>query len=137
MVRFTWRNPETKRRQRGVFKVLKPHIPQYFAEDMDYLQGLAQYFGDRHHTYGFPADLIPDTFRKVRRLLRHEVNFVREQKTLIEAGTLYRSMPGVRVPRVMPFLCTPGITALTEERGIKVTKAAARFPAARRRCRRG
>jgi len=61
------------------------------------------------------------------------VNFVREQKTLIEAGTLYRSMPGVRVPRVMPFLCTPGITALTEERGIKVTKAAARFPAARRR----
>ena len=133
VVRFTWRNPETKRRQRGVFKVLKPHIPQYFAEDMDYLQGLAQYFGDRHHTYGFPADLIPDTFRKVRRLLRHEVNFVREQKTLIEAGTLYRSMPGVRVPRVMPFLCTPGITALTEERGIKVTKAAARFPAARRR----
>jgi len=59
VVRFTWRNPETKRRQRGVFKVLKPHIPQYFAEDMDYLQGLAQYFGDRHHTYGFPADLIP------------------------------------------------------------------------------
>src|SRR5205807_2629202 len=45
VVRFTWRNPETGRRERGVFKVLKPHIPDYFAEDMDYLQGLAQYFG--------------------------------------------------------------------------------------------
>ncbi len=133
VVRFTWRNPDTGRRERGVFKVLKPHIPQYFAEDMDYLQGLAQYFGDRHHTYGFAAHLIPDTFRKVRRLLRHEVNFTREQKTLVEAGTLYRGFPGVRVPRVIQPLCTPAITALTEELGIKVTSAAARLPAPRRR----
>lgn len=133
VVRFTWRNPQTRRRQRGVFKVLKPHIPEYFAEDMDYLQGLAQFFGDRQHRYGFPAHIIPDTFRKVRRLLRHEVNFTREQKTLIEASTLYRSMPGVRIPQLIQPLCTPGITALTEERGIKVTAAAARLPVARRR----
>jgi len=133
VLRFTWKNPETGRRERGVFKVLKPHIPEYFAEDMDYLQGLAQYFGERHHRYGFAADLIPDTFKKVRRLLRHEVNFAREQKTLVEAATLYRSVPGVRVPRVIQPLCTSTITALTEERGIKVTSAAARVPAARRR----
>jgi ubiquinone biosynthesis protein len=133
VVRFTWRNPDTGRRERGVFKVLKPHIPAYFSEDMDYLRGLAHYFGDQHHTYGFPADLIPDTFRKVQRLLRHEVNFTREQKTLLEAGTLYRSMPGVRVPRVIQPLCTPKITALTEEQGIKVTTAAARLPFADRR----
>jgi ubiquinone biosynthesis protein len=132
VVRFTWRNPESGRREHGVFKILKPHIAEYFAEDMDYLQGLAQYFGDRHHTYGFPADLLPDTFKKVRRLLRHEVNFVREQKTLIEASALYQGIAGVRVPRLIPPLCTPSITALTEERGIKVTSAAARLPAARR-----
>lgn len=133
VVRFSWRNPDTRRRERGVFKVLKPHIPEYFAEDMNYLQGLAQYFGDRHHTYGFAAHLIPDTFRKVRRLLRHEVNFAREQKTLIEASALYRSFPGVRIPRVIRPLCTSTITALTEERGIKVTSAAARLPLAQRR----
>ena len=133
VVRFTWRNPESGKRERGVFKVLKPHIPEYFAEDMDYLQGLAQYFSDRQHTYGFPAKLLPDTFKKVRRLLRHEVNFVREQKTLLEAWSLYRSMRGVRVPRLIQPLCTPRITALTEERGLKVTNAAARLPVARRR----
>ena len=133
VVRFTWRNPESGRRERGVFKVLKPHIPSYFAEDMDYLQRLAQYFGERHHNYGFPPDLIADTFRKVRRLLRHEVNFVREQKTLVEAGNLYRSMSGVRVPQLIRPLCTPRITALTEEYGIKVTNAAARLSAAGRR----
>ncbi len=133
VVRFTWRNPDSGRCERGVFKVLKPHIPEYFAEDMDYLQGLAQYFGDRHHTYGFPSDLLPDTFRKVQRLLRHEVNFAREQKTLVEAWTLYRSISGVRVPRVIRPLCTPTITALTEEKGIKVTSAAARLPVSGRR----
>jgi ubiquinone biosynthesis protein len=133
VIRFTWRDPECGKRGRGVFKVLKPHIPEYFAEDMDYLQGLAQYFSDRHHTHGFPAHIIPDTFRKVRRLLRHEVNFAREQKTLLEAGALYRNMAGVRVPQLIQPLCTHGITALSEERGIKVTNAATRLPAARRR----
>ena len=116
----------------AVFKVLKPHIPEYFAEDMDYLQGLAQYFSDRRRNYGFPAHLLPDTFKKVRRLLHYEVNFVREQKTLVEAWNLYRNIPQVRVPRLIEPLCTPRITALTEERGTKVTDAAARLPAARR-----
>ena len=133
VVRFTWHDPATGKRERGVFKVLKPHIPVYFAEDMDYLQGLAQYFADRHRNYGFPANLLPDTFKKVRRLLRHEVNFVREQKTLLEASSLYRSMKGVRVPRLIQTLCTSRITALTEEKGIKVTSAAARLPSSRRK----
>jgi ubiquinone biosynthesis protein len=133
VVRFTWHNPDTGRRQRGVFKVLKPHIPEYFSEDMDYLQGLAHHFGDRHHRYGFPAHLIPDTFQKVRRLLRHEVNFRREQKTLVEAVSLYRSYSGIRIPRVIQPLCTRTITALTEERGVKVTNAVARLPMQDRR----
>ena len=133
VVRFTWMNPATGQRERGVFKVLKPHIPEYFAEDMDYLQGLAQFFSDQHRNYGFPANLLPDTFRKVRRLLQHEVNFKREQKTIVEAGNLYRSMKGIRVPRLFRPLCTSRITALSEEQGIKVTSAAARLPAAGRR----
>ena len=41
VIRFTWTNPSSGRRERGVFKVLKPHIPEYFAEDLRYLQGLA------------------------------------------------------------------------------------------------
>ena len=133
VLRFTWRDPESGCRERGVFKVLKPHIPEYFAEDMDYLQGLAHHFADRHHTYGFPSHLIPDTFKKVRRLLRHEVNFRREQKTLLEAGELYRNLRGVRVPRLIRPLCSSRITALTEERGIKVTNAAARLAVSQRR----
>ena len=133
VVRFSWQEPGSDERRRGVFKILKPHIPAYFAEDMEYLQKLAQYFGDRHHRYGFPAHLIPDTFRKVRRLLQHEVNFAREQKTLVEAAALYRGMKGVRVPELIQPLCTPRVTALTEEYGAKVTNVAAKLTAGRRR----
>lgn len=81
----------------------------------------------------FPPHLISDTFQKVRCLLRHEVNFAREQKSLLEARTLYKGFPGVRVPRLTQALCTAGITAMTEERGIKVTSAAAHLPVSRRR----
>lgn len=133
VIRFSWRNPETRRCERGVFKVLKPYIPGYFAEDMNYLQGLADYFGDRHHTYGFAPHLIPDTFRKVRRLLRHEVNFAREQKTLVEAAALYERLPKVRVPQLIRPLCTPHVTALTEEHGTKITTAVARLSVRRKR----
>jgi ubiquinone biosynthesis protein len=133
VIRFSWKNPQTGLRERGVFKVLKPHIPAYFSEDMDYLQGLAEHFGDRHHTYGFPAHLIPDTFKKVRRLLCHEVNFRREQKTLLEAAALYSSFPAVRIPKVIQPLCTNTITALSEERGIKVTNAVTRLSTGARR----
>lgn len=132
VMRFTWTNPKTGQRERGVFKVLKPHIPQYFAEDMEYLQGLAEYFSDRHRSYGFPAAIIPDTFRKVRTLLQHEVDFAREQKTLVEAAPMYRALKNVRVPQLIAPLCTANITALSEEYGAKVTTAATRLPTSRR-----
>ena len=128
VVRFTWWNPELRQRERGVFKVMKPYIPACFAEDMELLAKLAKYLGARHREYGFARRVLPDTFRDVRELLQHEVNFAREQATLEEAYELYRGVRGVRVPRVIGPLCTSHITALTEEHGKKVTEAARRMP---------
>ena len=132
VVRFTWHNPETKCRERGVFKVMKPHIPVGFAEDMDVLAGLAKYVGTKSREYGFAKRVLPETFSDVRRLLQHEVEFSREQATLLEASRLYGSVLGVRVPRLIPSLCTSKITAMTEERGKKVTDAVVRMPGWRR-----
>ncbi len=132
VVRFTWWNPELGQRERGVFKVMKPYIPECFAEDMELLAKLAKYLGARHREYGFARRVLPDTFRDVRELLQHEVNFAREQATLAEAGDLYRGVRGVRVPRVIKPLCTSHITALTHERGKKVTDAARHMPQWRR-----
>lgn len=132
VVRFTWWNPDPARRERGVFKVMKPYIPVCFAEDMDLLARLAKYVGLKHREYGFAKRVLPETFSDVRRLLQHEVDFPREQATLLEATRIYGSMIGVRVPRLIRPLCTSKITAMTEERGKKVTSAVARMPEWRR-----
>jgi len=53
VMRFTWYNPERRQRERGVFKVMKPYVRDYFAEDMDLLARLAKDLGSKHHAYGF------------------------------------------------------------------------------------
>jgi ubiquinone biosynthesis protein len=133
VVRFTWRRIGIRRRQRAIFKVLKPYIPGFFSEDMELLARLAKYLGARHSRYGFTAPhVLADIFDDVRRLLQHEVDFGREQATLKDAAQLYLAAPGISIPRVIEPLCTPNITALTEERGKKITDAVARMPAWRR-----
>jgi ubiquinone biosynthesis protein len=128
VVRFTWRNPEIRAREQGVFKVLKPYIPACFAEDMHLLAELAKHLGSRHRDYGFAPHVLPDTFNDVRRLLQHEVDFAREQATLEKAAKLYSLKEGIRVPRVFRPLCTSRVTAMTEEHGRKITDAVRRMP---------
>jgi ubiquinone biosynthesis protein len=132
VVGFTWLNQKNKPREQGVFKVLKPYIPEFFTEDMELLANLAEYLDARHKRYGFAPHVLADAFNDVRRLLQHEVDFRREQSTLKEAAQVYRKVPGISIPRVVQPLCTDNITALTEERGIKVTDAVVRMPAWRR-----
>lgn len=128
VVRFTWCNPKRRQREHGVFKVLKPCVREYFAEEMDLLARLAEHLGSKHKEYGFAEHVLSDTFNDVRRLLQHEVRFRREQLHLAEASRLYRSAAAIRIPKVIRPLCTSTITALSLERGEKITKAAARVP---------
>ena len=131
VVRFSWWNEAKRCRERGVFKVLKPHIPECFAEDMEILQELADFFGKRSHE-GFASAVIPDTFSKIRRHLQHEVDFLGEQRALVEAAKQFKSVKGVRIPRLIPEFCTPKLTAMSEEEGVKVTSAAVHMTIERR-----
>jgi ubiquinone biosynthesis protein len=132
VVRFTWLNPDTREGERGVFKVLKPYVPPFFEEDMTLLQRLSAFLA-KNRNYGVGAAEIAETVADVRLLLEHELDFRREQATLVSAFNIYRLNPGIRVPRPIPQLCTPVITAMTEEQGVKVTSACRRSPAERRR----
>jgi len=132
VVRFTWYNPRSQEREHGVFKVLKPYVREYFAEEMDLLAQLAAHLGAKHEEYGFAEHVLSDTFEDVRRLLQHEVRFRREQAHLGEASRLYGSCDAIRIPQVIRSLCTSTITALTLETGEKITKAAVRVPKWRR-----
>ncbi len=123
VIGFTWRNPVTGHREPGVFKVLKPHIPSCYAEDMQILQQLAAHLARKHTAGGMRLRGVAETLTEIRLLLEREVDFRREQQTLRSGLPAYRSVPGVRIPRLIPSLCTPTITALSRERGVKVTDA--------------
>src|SRR5215831_13264240 len=109
VVGFSWRNPESRRRERGVFKVLKPHIPGYYAEDMKILQQLARHLTHKHRAGGVRLAGVAETLTEIRLLLEREVDFRREQAIVLNALGAYRRVRGVRVPRLIPELSTATI----------------------------
>lgn len=124
VIRFRWRDRGRRVPERGVFKVLKPYIPACFAEDMQLLQNLANHLSTPE---------IDEMVTEVRLLLERELDFVREQATLRAAARIYRASLGVRIPKVIKPLCAEGITAMSEEMGVKVTEAARGSPLRQRR----
>jgi ubiquinone biosynthesis protein len=132
VMRFSWCEPG-RERQEGVFKVMKSHVPVCFAEDMHLLQHLAEYLAGKSRKYSFGIRQVKETLEQVRLLLEHELDFAREQSTLADAALMYRSSFGIRVPRVIPQLCAPQVTAMSAEAGVKVTEAFRRSPIRRER----
>jgi ubiquinone biosynthesis protein len=122
VVAFTWRNPKTGKRERGVFKVLKPHIASCYAEDMKILAQLARHLARKQHVTGTRLGNLVETLTEIRLLLEREVDFPREQATLAEALSEYRALAGVRIPHLIPLLSTNTITAMSFESGKKVTQ---------------
>jgi ubiquinone biosynthesis protein len=122
VVGFRWRNPVTRRRERGVFKVLKPHIAACYAEDMKVLGQLARYLARKHHASGTKLGRLAETLTEIRLLLEREVDFPREQSTLLNDLDEYRALPGIRIPHLIPALSTATITAQSFEQGRKVTE---------------
>jgi ubiquinone biosynthesis protein len=123
VVRFSWVTGGGEERSPGVFKVLKPHIPACFAEDMDLFQRLSEFLASRHARYGPIVRYLPEVFQDVRLLLEHEVDFESEQRNLVEAARFYAPVRRVRVPQAISALCSKRITAMTEECCAKITDA--------------
>src|ERR1035437_2350122 len=132
VIRFTWNQPGREREQ-GVFKVLKPYVPECFGEDMTLLQDLGEFLTSPERGYGFAIHDVKDMLAEVLLLLAHELDFRREQATLLEAVKMYRASIGIRVPRLIEPLCTSDITAMSAEAGVKVTEAFPRSPVRRAR----
>ena len=129
---FTWRTAGGDT-ERGVFKVLKPYVADCLAEDMRLLQELGEYLASPERGYEFAVRDLREMIGEVRTLLAHELEFRREQATLAEAARGYRANIGIRVPQVIEALCSERVTAMSEERGVKVTEACRRSPVRRRR----
>lgn len=124
LVRFTRKTPPgSVDFQAGVFKVLKPFIPQYFHEDLTLLGELAEYFASHEEKYDVGNLHLRGVLNDVRDLFVRETDFVSERASLVAAAQRYADIPGIRIPIPFTDFSTDTITAMTEERSVKVTDA--------------
>lgn len=128
VVGFSWADPLTGARERGVFKVLKPYVSDYLTEDLSILRAFNDECRDRRVEYGIAALEISEALGEVVDHLEREVHLDSEQVNLREAGRRYHAIPGVRIPRLIPELSTPRVTAMTTASGAKVTTITASRP---------
>lgn len=132
VVPFTWHSPNDGARRRGVFKVLKPFVSRYWAEELKILESLAHYLDENRHRYNLPTIGFREIINEVRELLKKEVKLPIEQERLIQAQDFYSKDQDVRIPHLLP-MNTSSVTGMEFLNGLKVTQAANRYPERRRR----
>ncbi len=120
LIRFHWYNNKTRQYEQGIFKVLKPRIKEYFEEEITLLQNFATYL-DAKNEHVLNDVNLHDTFADIAASLRQELDTLNEQANLYEAGQRYDSITGVRIPHLIHELSTRNITAMSFEKGFKVT----------------
>jgi ubiquinone biosynthesis protein len=107
----------------GVFKVLKPFIPKYFKEELALLADLAAHFDANQQHYNLDKLNLRAILDEIRELYEREIDFIHERENLITAGERYGGVAGLRIPRPIAALSTASITAMTEERSVKIIDA--------------
>jgi ubiquinone biosynthesis protein len=107
----------------GVFKVLKPFIPKYFKEELALLADLADHFDANQQHYNLDKLNLRAILDEIRELYEREIDFIHERENLITAGERYGGVAGLRIPRPIAALSTASITAMTEERSVKIIDA--------------
>ncbi|MGE0825745.1 MAG: AarF/UbiB family protein [Candidatus Binatia bacterium] len=123
VIPFTWTDPGTGKRTAGVFKVLKPYIPAYLAEELRLLDEFTQFLARSEQQSVLSHAHVQEVFADIRHLIEQEINFPQEQANLQAAAARYASVGGVHIPRLLPTLSTDTITATAYEPGVKVTAA--------------
>jgi len=120
---FTWQDGRSNQIRQGVFKVLRPGVKARLYEELEIWAELGVFLEERCEYHGLPLLDYRETLDTVRRLLKEEVRFDKEQQHLVEAAAFYEDEPDVVIPRLLPF-CSERVTAMERVEGGKVTDAA-------------
>ena len=100
---FYYQNLSSGRQKEGVFKVLKPGIEDDLQEELDALEETFAFLEQNRSAYGLQEIKLTAIFREISRDMAREIDLSAEQKHLAEAVRIYKNVPGVRIPRPVPF----------------------------------
>lgn len=121
VIAFHWRNPSTEIRERGVFKLLKPHAREHIAEELAIIHAFLQTLEQEQPGDGEQKIRIRKLLGEVGALVRQECDLAREQEHLRVAAQTYATHPEIQVPQRIPELCAPTRTAMSYLSGRKIT----------------
>ncbi len=115
---FAW-HPSQHEVHHGIFKLLKPGVQRELEEDLQVLSLLAVFLDEKCHEYHLPPIDYRDTFRTIKELLLHELQFEEEQRNLAEAAEMYAGINSVVIPALFPF-CSAEVTAMERLHGRRI-----------------
>ncbi len=107
------------RQEKGVFKILKPGVQEDLLEELDILADTFAFLEENRDRYSLEEMKLTSIFREIRGDMAREVDLAAEQRHLSEAVKIYEKVPGVRIPRPMPY-STATMTAMEYIHGKKI-----------------
>lgn len=119
VVPFSCLSPLEGTRVQGVFKILKPGIRDDLLEELEILAAAFSFLERNRERYGLGEMKLTSLFREIRGDMAREVDLAAEQKHLSEAAQMYGGIPGVVIPRPLPY-STSTMTAMTYVDGRKI-----------------
>lgn len=119
---FTWIEPGSEEKIKGVFKIIKPNIREHLTEELNLLDELAVYFSENRRKYPLENFRFIDIFRDIRNALFDEIDLTGEQSNLKKASHFYGHKPSktASIPSVLSF-STKNVTAMEHMNGGKIT----------------
>ena len=130
VIRGTWLSPGSHEPRETICKVIKPYVLINLPQELDIIDGLANYFADAHDFYQLGALPLVEMFHEVKRALTKEIQVVEEQQNLVRARQYYKNNRHVVVPELFP-ISTNHVTFMQYISGEKITSAFEGQPAQR------
>ncbi|MGB7843577.1 MAG: AarF/ABC1/UbiB kinase family protein, partial [Salinimicrobium sp.] len=101
-------------------KVQRPGVRKKFLEDLDTLQEIID-FAMKHTTVA-KKYALNDVLAELRRIMLHELDYLREANNLVTLGINLKSYPNLIVPQPIPDYTTSKVLTMEYVKGQKVTK---------------
>jgi hypothetical protein len=121
VVAFSWRRPGQERRSRGVFKVLKPYVREYIAEETRIIGDFLDQLQQRPDYSSLRKLRVRELLLDASELIAQEIQLVNEQRHLTLAAQRYAATAEIQVPVLIPELSRPDMTAMSYLPGRKIS----------------